>query len=89
VRVTLLRSGDELGGEGLERALLRFLLFAFLRIALGGRLGGAILSLSVPLVLVEEDHDCPSIHWPTTGGPGEECPNDVGVGDIGELGALF
>jgi hypothetical protein len=53
-RVTLLHSGDELGDEGLGRALLRLLLLALLRVALGGRLRGALLSLPTPLVLVEK-----------------------------------
>jgi hypothetical protein len=55
--VALLHCGDKLGGEGLELALLRLLLIVLLGVTLGGRLGGALLSLPVPLVLVEEGLD--------------------------------
>jgi hypothetical protein len=43
--------------EGLVLALWRFLLLVFLGVALGGRLGGILLSLPVALVLVEDGLD--------------------------------
>jgi hypothetical protein len=91
---------------------LRLLLHALLRVAFGGRLGGALLPLPVTLVLVEEGLDRllarselrGDVHQLVglgrglatqladqilIGGPGEECFKDIGVGDVGELGALF
>jgi hypothetical protein len=110
--VALLCCGDELGGEGLGWALLRLLFLALLGVVLGGRLRGDLLSLPVPLVLVEDglNHFLPQsklrgdVHQfiglgqglatqladqIPIGGPSEECSNEVGVDDVGELGALF
>jgi hypothetical protein len=53
----LLRFSDELDGEGLRRALLCLLLLALLQVALGGHLRGTLLSLLVPLVLMEDGLD--------------------------------
>jgi hypothetical protein len=50
--------GDNLGGEGLMWTLLRILLLALLRVALGGRLGGAVFSLPIALAIVEEGLHC-------------------------------
>jgi hypothetical protein len=108
----LLDCGDELDGEGLGWTLLRLLLLPLIWVALGGRLGGALLPLPITLVFVEEGLDCllprselrGDVHQFVglgqglatqfadqipIGGPDEECPNDVGVGDVGELSALF
>jgi hypothetical protein len=56
--VAFLGCGDKLDGEGLRWALLYLLLLlTLLRVALGGRLGGALLLLPIALVLVEEGFD--------------------------------
>ena len=72
-RVTLFCYGDKIRGEGLALALLHLLLLTLPGVALGGRLGGILLSLPVALVLMEDGLDslltpkrtwwqCPSVH---------------------------
>jgi hypothetical protein len=56
-RVTLFCCGDKIRGEGLALALLHLLLLTLPGVALGGRLGGILLSLPVALVLMEEGLD--------------------------------
>jgi hypothetical protein len=110
--VALFNSDNKLGGEGLAWALLHLLLLALPGVALGGCLGGILLSLPLDLIHVEEGLDrlltrsefCGDVHqlvsfgWglPTqladqisARGTSKECSDDVGVGDVGELGALL
>jgi hypothetical protein len=55
--VALFCYSDKIYGEGLTMALLCLLLLALLRVALGGRLRGILLSLPVTVILVEEGLD--------------------------------
>lgn len=55
--VALFNSDNKLGGEGLAWALLHLLLLALPGVALGGCLGGILLSLPLDLIHVEEGLD--------------------------------